>query len=280
MDCYDCMRKNCIRSGIDKNKHYSFGSYKYNVFDWLADIEVPPNQMVTDFVEVRFKNGRKDFYRNINKLEIVGGDMVAVEASPGHDIGMVTLTGEIVKVQIKRKGVKIIPDEAKKVYRLARPADIEKRDAAKTREIPVLHKSREIAARLKLDMKITDVEFQGDGTKAIFYYSADDRVDFRELIKKYAEEFRIRIEMKQIGVRQEASRLGGIGSCGRELCCSTWLNSFQSVSTGAARTQQLSLNPQKLAGQCAKLKCCLNFEQDCYLDILSEFPDTNIILDS
>lgn len=233
---------------------------------------LPGGQKPFDCVEVRFKNGRKDFYRNHENLTLSMGDVVATEASPGHDIGIVTLTGELVKVQMKKKGAN--PNgEVLKIYRKATQKDIDIWQAARNREEPMKVIAREIAIRLSLEMKISDIEFQGDASKATFYYTANDRVDFRQLIKDYAREFSIRIEMKQVGFRQEASRLGGVGSCGRELCCSTWLTDFRSVNTSAARYQQLSLNPQKLAGQCGKLKCCLNYELDTYLDALKELPD-------
>lgn len=251
------------------------GCNKLNVFDWLSNMELPGGQQPCDIVEVRFKNSRKEFYRNVNNLSLAVGDVVAVEASPGHDIGGVSMAGELVRLQLKKKGVSITAPDIKKVYRKARQNDIDKWREAQGLEEKTMSRSRTIAVALGLQMKISDVEYQGDKTKAIFYYTADDRVDFRELIKKYAEEFRVRIEMRQIGARQEASRLGGIGSCGRELCCSTWLTDFRSVSTSAARYQQLSLNPLKLAGQCGKLKCCLNYELDSYLDAIKDFPDVN-----
>lgn len=235
-------------------------------------MSLPGGQEPFDCVEVRFKNGRKEFYRNTEKLTLSMGDIVATEASPGHDIGIVTLTGELVKVQMKKKHVKDTP-EIPKIYRKASQKDIDIWTAARDKEEPMKVVAREIAIRLNLEMKISDIEFQGDASKATFYYTANDRVDFRQLIKDFAREFSIRIEMKQVGFRQEASRLGGIGSCGRELCCSTWLTDFRSVNTSAARYQQLSLNPQKLAGQCGKLKCCLNYELDTYLDALKGFPD-------
>ena len=225
-------------------------------------------------VEIRFKNTRKAFFRNVNQIPLAKGDIVAVEASPGHDIGIVSLTGELVKVQMKKFGISFTNgEEIKKVYRKAKAVDLEKWYQAIELETTTMLRSREIASRLNLDMKIGDVEFQGDKTKAIFYYIADDRVDFRELIKKYAEEFRVRIEMKQIGARQEAGRIGAIGTCGRETCCSTWLTNFVSVTTNAARYQEVSLNPTKLAGQCGKLKCCLNYELKCYLDAQQDFPE-------
>ena len=246
---------------------------KLTVFDWLANMSLPGGQEPFDCVEVRFKNGRKEFYRNTEKLSLSIGDVVATEASPGHDVGIVTLTGELVKIQMKKKGVSITSPEIVKVYRKASQKDIDIWTDARTKEEPMKVKAREIAIQLKLQMKISDIEFQGDGSKATFYYTAEDRVDFRQLIKEYAQTFKTRIEMKQVGFRQEAARLGGIGSCGRELCCSTWLTDFRSVNTSAARYQQLSLNPQKLAGQCGKLKCCLNYELDTYMDALKDFPD-------
>ncbi|WP_298117910.1 regulatory iron-sulfur-containing complex subunit RicT [Flavobacterium sp.] len=246
---------------------------KLTVFDWLGNMTLPSGEAPFDCVEVRFKNGRKEFYRNTEKLTLSIGDIVATEASPGHDIGIVTLTGELVKVQMKKKGVNHTSTEIAKVYRKASQRDIDIWSEARDKEEPMKVKAREIAIFLKLQMKISDIEFQGDGSKAIFYYTAEDRVDFRQLIKEFAQTFKTRIEMKQVGFRQEASRLGGIGSCGRELCCSTWLTDFRSVNTSAARYQQLSLNPQKLAGQCGKLKCCLNYELDTYLDALKDFPD-------
>ena len=245
---------------------------KLTVFDWLGNMNLPNGQTPFDCVEVRFKNGRKEFYRNTEKLTLSIGDIVATEASPGHDIGIVTLTGELVKVQMKKKGVNHTSSEITKIYRKASQKDIDIWSEARDKEEKMKVKAREIAIALKLQMKISDIEFQGDGSKAIFYYTAEDRVDFRQLIKEFAQSFKTRIEMKQVGFRQEAARLGGIGSCGRELCCSTWLTDFRSVNTSAARYQQLSLNPQKLAGQCGKLKCCLNYELDTYLDALKDFP--------
>ena len=246
---------------------------KLTVFDWLSNMSAPNGETPFDCVEVRFKNGRKEFYRNTEKLSLSIGDIVATVASPGHDIGIVTLTGELVRVQMKKKGVNPESTEIPKVYRKASQKDIDIWSAARDREEPMKVRARELAIYQKLEMKISDIEFQGDGSKATFYYTANDRVDFRQLIKDFAKEFNTRIEMKQVGFRQEASRLGGIGSCGRELCCSTWLTDFRSVNTSAARYQQLSLNPQKLAGQCGKLKCCLNYELDTYLDALKDFPD-------
>ncbi|MGB6267561.1 MAG: regulatory iron-sulfur-containing complex subunit RicT [Olleya sp.] len=247
---------------------------KLTVFDWLANMSVPNGEKPFDWVEVRFKNGRKHYYHNTENLTLSIGDIVATQAQSGHDIGMVTLTGELVRVQIKRKKFDTKTD-VWKVYRKASQKDIDIWSEARDKEEPMKVKARQFAIDLKLQMKISDIEFQGDSSKATFYYTAEERVDFRELIKIYAREFRIRIEMKQVGFRQEASRLGGIGSCGRELCCSTWLTDFRSVSTSAARYQQLSLNPQKLAGQCGKLKCCLNYELDSYLDALKAFPKTD-----
>ncbi|MBO5693247.1 MAG: hypothetical protein J6R74_04840 [Tidjanibacter sp.] len=248
------------------------GCYKLHENDWLADY---PNNLPTEIVEVRFKNTHRGYYANVNNLPLAIGDIVAVEASPGHDIGIVSLTGDMVARQMRRVGFNPHNGEFRKVYRKARPYDIEKWHEAVAREHEVMIRSRQIAADMKLDMKIGDVEFQGDGIKAIFYYIADERVDFRELIKVFADQFRIRIEMKQIGARQEAGRIGGLGACGRQLCCSSWISSFNSVTTGAARTQELSLNPQKLAGQCSKLKCCLSYELDCYTDARQEFPRIN-----
>lgn len=245
---------------------------KLSVFDWLSNMSLPGGQAPFDCVEVRFKNGRKEFFRNTENLTLSIGDIVATEASPGHDIGIISLTGELVKIQMKKKGIN--PEgEVPKLYRKASQKDIDVWREAREREEPMKVTARELAIRLNLEMKISDIEFQGDGSKATFYYTANDRVDFRQLIKDYAREFGIRIEMKQVGFRQEASRLGGVGSCGRELCCSTWLTDFRSVNTSAARYQQLSLNPQKLAGQCGKLKCCLNYELDTYLDAIKGLPD-------
>ncbi|WP_310555230.1 regulatory iron-sulfur-containing complex subunit RicT [Flavobacterium sp.] len=245
---------------------------KLTVFDWLSNMTLPGGQAPFDCVEVRFKNGRKEFYRNTEKLTLSIGDVVATEASPGHDVGIVTLTGELVKVQMKKKQVNH-EGEVAKIYRKASQKDIDIWSTARDKEEPMKVRAREIAIRLQLQMKISDIEFQGDGSKATFYYTAEDRVDFRVLIKEFAGAFSTRIEMKQVGFRQEAARLGGIGSCGRELCCSTWLTDFRSVNTAAARYQQLSLNPQKLAGQCGKLKCCLNYELDTYMDALKDIPD-------
>ena len=257
------------------------GCNKLTVFDWLSNMSLPNGERPFDFVEVRFKNSRKEFFQNTENLSLSIGDIVATQAQSGHDIGMVTLTGELVRVQMKRKKETINAPDAPKVYRKASQKDIDIWQRCRDREEEIKKRAREIAIILKLQMKISDVEFQGDGSKATFYYTADERVDFRQLIKDMAKAFGIRIEMRQIGYRQEAQRLGGIGSCGRELCCSTWLTDFRSVSTSAARYQQLSLNPQKLAGQCGKLKCCLNYELDVYLDALKDFPaqDTKLFTD-
>jgi cell fate regulator YaaT (PSP1 superfamily) len=256
------------------------GCNKLGVFDWLAGMELPHGQKPFEIVEVRFKNSRKEFYRNTEGLELNVGDVIAVESSPGHDMGVVSLTGELVKMQMKKKGIAFDSPEIKKVYRKAKQTDIQKWQEAQSLEFETMHKARKIAVGLGLQMKLSDVEYQGDKTKATFYYTADDRVDFRELIKLLAAEFKVRIEMRQIGARQEASRLGGIGSCGRELCCSTWLTDFRTVNTSAARYQQLALNPLKLAGQCGKLKCCLNYELDSYLDAIKDIPMNDVKLET
>ena len=246
---------------------------KLTVFDWLANMSLPNGQEPFIGVEVRFKNGRKQYYKNTENLTLSIGDIVATQAKSGHDIGMVTLTGELVRVQMKRKKIDIEDSEnVLKIYRKASQKDIDIWSSSRDKEEPMKVKARQFAIDLNLKMKISDIEYQGDGSKATFYYTAEERVDFRELIKVFAREFKTRIEMRQVGFRQEAARLGGIGSCGRELCCSTWLTDFRSVSTSAARYQQLSLNPLKLAGQCGKLKCCLNYELDAYLDALKAFP--------
>ena len=248
-----------------------------NTYDWLADI--PGNAEEQEIVEVQFKNTRKGFYKNSNKLKLAKGDIVAVEANPGHDIGVVTLTGRLVPLQMRKANLK--PDvEIKRIYRKVKPVDMEKYEEAKAKEHDTMIRSRQIALSLNLNMKIGDVEYQGDGNKAIFYYIADERVDFRQLIKVLAEVFRVRIEMKQIGARQEAGRIGGIGPCGRELCCATWITNFISVSTSAARYQDISLNPQKLAGQCAKLKCCLNYEVDVYVESQKRLPSKEVTLET
>ena len=246
-----------------------------NTYDWLAD--VPGNNATTDLVEVQFKNTRKGYYHNVNNLDLKKGDIVAVEANPGHDIGVVTLTGQLVRLQIKKANIKS-PEDIRRIYRIAKEADMEKYAAAKAREHATMIQSREIAKGLGLKMKIGDVEYQGDGNKAIFYYIADERVDFRQLIKDLAAAFHVRIEMKQIGARQEAGRIGGPGPCGRELCCATWVRNFSSVSTNAARFQGVSLNPTKLAGMCAKLKCCLNYEVDDYMEAARRLPSREVSL--
>ena len=254
----------------------AFGCNKLNVFNWLET--VPDNDFFGNAVEVRFKNARKGYYINNTELSLCKGDVVAVEASPGHDIGIVSLTGELVAVQMKRYNVSA--DNLKKIYRKAKPNDVEKWYQAIENEVETMRLARQMVASLKLGMKISDVEFQGDKTKATFYYISDERVDFRQLIKEFADYFKVRIEMKQIGARQEAGKVGGIGTCGRELCCASWMSSFASVSTGAARYQELSLNPVKLAGQCGKLKCCLNYELKCYIEAQADFPDTSIPLET
>lgn len=252
-------------------------SYKLSVFDWLSTIQAP-KQNKCNFVEVRFKNDRKSYYNNANNLPLHIGSVVTVESNPGHDIGVVSLTGELVKIQMKKKHFS--EDAALKIYRVATQKDVEIWQDARKKEDQTKIQARKIAKNLGLEMKITDVEYQGDGSKATFYYTAEGRVDFRQLIKEYASSFKTKIDMKQIGYRQESAKVGGIGSCGRELCCSTWLTDFRSVNTNAARYQQLSINPLKLAGQCGKLKCCLNFELDSYVDALSDFPSSNTILET
>ena len=267
-----------IRTGCDRGlcrQAVGRQDRQLNTYDWLAD--VPGNEETTDLVEVQFKHTRKGYYHNINKLPLKKGDIVAVEANPGHDIGVVTLTGRLVNLQIKKANLKSTED-IKRIYRIARQVDMDKFHESKAREHETMIKSREIAKNLGLDMKIGDVEYQGDGQKAIFYYIADERVDFRQLIKDLAAAFHVRIEMKQIGARQEAGRIGGTGPCGRELCCATWMKNFVSVSTGAARFQDISLNPQKLAGMCAKLKCCLNYEVDDYMEQGKKLPNREIVL--
>lgn len=267
-----------VASGCDRGLcHRGCGrqDHQLNSYDWLAD--VPGNDESTDLVEVQFKNTRKGYYHNVSKLDLKKGDVVAVEASPGHDIGTVTLTGSLVKLQLKKANLKS-SDEIKRIYRLAKPVDIEKYKEAKAREHATMIESRQIAKKLGLQMKIGDVEYQGDGNKAIFYYIADERVDFRQLIKDLASAFHVRIEMKQIGARQEAGRIGGTGPCGRELCCATWMKNFVSVSTNAARFQDISLNPQKLAGMCAKLKCCLNYEVDDYVEASKRMSPKDAVL--
>ncbi|MFO7999182.1 MAG: regulatory iron-sulfur-containing complex subunit RicT [Bacteroidales bacterium] len=251
---------------------------KLNATDWLKELKPPPFFPSCNIVEVRFKNSRKEFFQSPPELELEIGDIVAVEGSPGHDIGIVTLTGEVVRLQVKNKKTTLKTTDFKSVYRKAKVSDIEKWVTVVKLEDSTMYRARGMASSLKLSMKISDVEYQGDRTKATFYYTADDRVDFRELIRVLADAFHVRIEMRQIGMRQEASRLGGIGSCGRELCCATWLTNFRSVSTNAARTQQLSLNPHKLAEQCSKLKCCINYENDCYVDAMKGLPELSVDL--
>lgn len=254
------------------------GCAKLDVHDWLSDISAQEFLPGYEAVEIRFKNSRKEFFLSPTELKVITGDIVAVEAAPGHDIGIVSITGQLVYLQMKNRRLDPKRYEFKKVYRKARSSDIEKWIAATEQEESTRNKTRKIASRLNLDMKLNDVEYQGDKTKATFYYTADNRIDFRELIRAIAETFSIRVEMKQIGVRQEAARLGGLGPCGREICCATWLTNFKSVSTNHARGQHLSLNPQKLAGQCGKLKCCLNYEFDCYIDAQKDFPDSGVVL--
>lgn len=280
MSCNSCSSDiNTVPKGCKSNGNCATGGCeKLSVFDWLSNMSLPTGQEPLNIVEVRFKNGRKHFYRNVDNLQICIGDIIAVEGSPGHDIGTVSLTGELIRIQMKKKGVAFDSEEVKKIYRKATQKDIDIWKAAREKEYETQFKGREILSRLGIKMKLSDVEYQGDGNKATFYYTADDRVDFRQLIRDLASTFSIRVEMKQVGLRQEAARLGGVGSCGRELCCSTWLTDLRKVNTTAARYQQLSLNPQKLAGQCGKLKCCLNYELDTYLDSLSDFPRQDIVL--
>ena len=279
MSCKSCSSGGGKPNGCRTNGTCSTsGCNKLEVYDWLANIDLPGGQQVYDILEVRFKNSRKDFFRNGQKINIQVGDIVVVDAASGFDVGVVSIVGELARIQVRKKKRDFKPLEARKVIRIANQKDIDLWIKARSNEKELMYKARTLALNIGLEMKISDVEYQGDMSKAIFYYTADGRVDFRQLIKDMASEFRIRIEMKQIGSRQESSRLGGIGSCGRELCCSTWLTDFRSVSTSAARYQQLSLNPQKLAGQCGKLKCCLNFELDAYLEGLKSFPRTDVRL--
>ena len=279
MSCKSCSSGGGKPNGCRTNGTCSTsGCNKLEVYDWLANIDLPGGQQVYDILEVRFKNSRKDFFRNGQKINIQVGDIVVVAAASGFDVGVVSIVGELARIQVRKKKRDFKPLEARKVIRIANQKDIDLWIKARSNEKELMYKARTFALNIGLEMKISDVEYQGDMSKAIFYYTADGRVDFRQLIKDMASEFRMRIEMKQIGSRQESSRLGGIGSCGRELCCSTWLTDFRSVSTSAARYQQLSLNPQKLAGQCGKLKCCLNFELDAYLEGLKSFPRTDVRL--
>lgn len=275
MGCSSCATKDGQPNGCKNNGTCGTdGCNKLTVFDWLSNMALPGGEKPFDFVEVRFKNGRKEYFKNTEDLSLQIGDAVATQATSGHDIGLISLTGELVRVQIKRKRISTKPEEVNKIYRKASQKDIDIWQEARDKEDVMKVRARQLAISLKLEMKISDIEFQGDASKATFYYTAEQRVDFRQLIKDFAKEFNTRIEMKQVGFRQEAARLGGIGSCGRELCCSTWLTDFRSVNTSAARYQQLSLNPQKLAGQCGKLKCCLNFELDAYVEALNKFPRT------
>ena len=277
MGCCGIESRGCYNSDLNsKNKCIETSFDKLHVYDWLKNIKNTYKK--TDIVEVRFKNTLKEYFINSNDLNLKKGDVIAVEAAAGHNVGIVSLTGELVFEQLQKNKISIEKTEFKKIYRKAKQSDIEKWKESIAKEKETMLKARKIAKDLKLDMKIGDVEFQGDKTKAIFYYIAEQRVDFRELIKILAEEFKIRIEMRQIGSRQEAGKIGGIGSCGRELCCSSWMNNFNSVSTNSARTQEISLNPQKLAGQCGKLKCCLNYELDTYEDAKKDFPKTDIPL--
>jgi cell fate regulator YaaT (PSP1 superfamily) len=274
----DGVPKGCKSNGNCGSGTCGSGSNKLAVFDWLSNMTLPSGQERFNIFEVRFKNGRKHFYKNPDNVPITMGDIVAVEGSPGHDIGTVSLAGELVKVQMKKRKITADHEDVKKIYRKASQRDIDIWQQARGKEEETQKKGREILGRLGLQMKLSDVEYQGDGNKATFYYTAETRVDFRQLIRDLASAFSIRVEMKQVGARQEAARLGGIGSCGRELCCSTWLTDFRKVTTSAARYQQLSLNPLKLAGQCGKLKCCLNFELDTYLDALKTFPKQDLVL--
>lgn len=271
MGCACGTRKDGKVAGCDNNGACGTGGCnKMNVFDWLSNMDMPGNSFF-EIVEVRFKNGRKEFHRNTEKFKLTTGDAIVVEVPNGHHVGYVSMQGELVRLQMQKK--KIVNDhEIKKIYRLAHQKDLEKLEEVKKRELPTLYHTREVIREYKLQMKLSDVEYQADNTKATFFYSADDRVDFRELIKRLATEFRIKVEMRQISLRQEAGRLGGIGVCGRELCCSTWLGDFKNVATSAARYQNLSLNPSKLSGQCGRLKCCLNYELETYMDALQDIP--------
>lgn len=279
MGCSSCSSGGGTPKGCKNNGTCSSGGCnKLNVYDWLGNMTLPEGQSPFDMVEVRFKNSRKGFFRNASNLSLQVGDVVIVEASPGYDVGVVSVVGELARIQIRKKAPDLKSFESRKILRIANDVEIEKWIKGRALEKDVMYQARSLAVNLKLEMKISDVEYQADLTKATFFYTAEGRVDFRQLIKDMAEKFKIRIEMRQIGSRQEASRLGGIGSCGRELCCSTWLTDFRTVSTSAARYQQLSLNPQKLAGQCGKLKCCLNYELDMYLDAIKDFPKSDVRL--
>lgn len=278
MGCTPCQTR-CKDKQTDNSNFATNNCHKLNVINWLDDVPTFINS--TYLVEVRFKNTRKEYFRNIDKLSLKVGDFVAVESTSGHDIGLVSLVGELVISQLKKNRINYKREEdLKKIYRKAKQTDLDKWKESIDLEIPAMLKARKFAEDLKLNMKIGDVEFQGDRTKAIFYYIADERVDFRELIKLFASEFKVKIEMRQIGARQEAGRIGGIGSCGRELCCASWVSNFVSVTTNAARQQEMSLNPQKLAGQCSKLKCCLNFEVASYIDERKDFPNIKIPLET
>ena len=283
MSCSSCStKKDGVPNGCKSNGNCGTGTCgsgsKLAVFDWLSNMTLPSGEAPFNIYEIRFKNGRKHFFKNTENLTISMGDVVAVEGSPGHDIGIVSLGGELVKVQMKKRNVKEDGEDVKKIFRKASQKDIDIWQSVRDKEQETQRRGREIISRLELKMKLSDVEYQGDGKKATFYYTADERVDFRQLIRDLASAFSIRVEMKQVGMRQEAARLGGVGSCGRELCCSTWLTDFRKVNTAAARYQQLSLNPLKLSGQCGKLKCCLNFELDTYLDALKAFPKQDTVL--
>lgn len=279
MGCSSCSSGDKSSKGCgSKGSCSSGGCNKLEVHDWLANMQLPNGQAPYDILEIRFKNSRKLFYRNAKNIPLKTGDVVVVEASPGYDVGVVSVEGELARIQVNKKAPDFKPLEAKKIIRLATQEDIDKWGEARALENEVMFQSRTLAVNLGLEMKISDVEYQGDLTKATFYYTAETRVDFRQLIKDMADKFKIRIEMRQIGSRQEAQRLGGLGPCGRELCCSTWLTDFRTVSTSAARYQQLSLNPQKLTGLCGKLKCCLNYELDMYLEAIKEFPSTEVKL--
>lgn len=279
MGCQSCGNSNGVPRGCKSNGTCtSGGCNKLPVFNWLADIELPNGQSTYDIVEIRFKNGRKSFFRNANNLSLQVGDAVITEADQGIDVGVVSVNGELARIQVKKKAPNLKSHEAHKIIRKANSTDVERWVESRDKESDTMYQARVLASALGLQMKISDVEYQGDGKKATFYYTADERVDFRQLIRDLADRFSIKIEMKQIGARQEAARLGGIGSCGRELCCTTWLTDFRSVSTASARYQQLSLNQQKLAGQCGKLKCCLNYELDTYVEALKAFPRNDIKL--
>lgn len=283
MGCSGCSTKGDHRDGASKGcgssgSCSSGGCNKLDVYDWLSNMQLPNGKSQFDIVEIRFKNTRKSFFRNLKGLDLKVGDVVVVESNPGYDLGVISVVGELARIQLDKKEPNFKKHEARKVLRHASQEDIDKWVAAYQKEDKTMHEARKMALRLNLEMKISDVEYQADGKKATFYYTANGRVDFRLLIKEMAQVFSVRIEMRQIGARQEAARLGGIGSCGRELCCSTWLTDFRTVSTSAARYQQLALNPQKLTGQCGKLKCCLNFELDMYIEALKDFPSTDVKL--